>query len=315
VKENIENPMSETAEVPSAHHEHPAHLAHHFESLQQQYDSGKLGIWLFLTTEILMFSGLFCGYSVLRALHPEIFLFAHHYLSVELGALNTVVLLFSSFTMAWGVRAAQLGQTRLLITLLSITFACAAVFLGVKYIEYKNKWEEALLPGRHYNPSEPPPGVFMPRFEALRDTAAETAPSSPAKPAEAKPAAAPASAASSASPTAVVVGERSAIGPAAIGPTGLSNIWLERRHLRDDVIWHGPEPYNVQLFFGIYFAMTGLHGIHVIGGMIVIGWLIVKARQGIFGPDRFAAVDFVGLYWHLVDLVWIFLFPLLYLIS
>ena len=86
-------------------HEHPEHLAHHFESLQQQYDSGKLGIWLFLTTEILMFSGLFCGYAVLRALHPEIFLYAHHYLSVPLGALNTVVLIFSSFTMAWGVRA------------------------------------------------------------------------------------------------------------------------------------------------------------------------------------------------------------------
>ena len=80
-------------------------------------------------------------------------------------------------------------------------------------------------------------------------------------------------------------------------------------------MWHGPEPNNVQLFFGIYFAMTGLHGIHVIAGMIVIAWLISKARKGVFGPDRFAAVDFVGLYWHLVDLVWIFLFPLLYLIS
>ncbi len=94
------------ATIPAAPHEHPEHLAHHFESLDQQYDSGKLGIWLFLTTEILMFSGLFCGYAVLRALHPKIFLFAHHYLSVELGALNTVVLIFSSFTMAWGVRCA-----------------------------------------------------------------------------------------------------------------------------------------------------------------------------------------------------------------
>ncbi len=99
------------ATIPEARHEHPEHLAHHFESLQQQFDSGKLGIWLFLTTEILMFSGLFCGYAVLRSLHPEIFLYAHHYLSVPLGALNTVVLIFSSFTMACGVRAAQLGQT------------------------------------------------------------------------------------------------------------------------------------------------------------------------------------------------------------
>ena len=88
----------------------PEHLAHHFESLQQQYDSGKLGLWLFLTTEVLMFSGLFCGYAVLRSLHPEIMLYAHHYLSVPLGALNTAVLIFSSFTMAWAVRAAQLGS-------------------------------------------------------------------------------------------------------------------------------------------------------------------------------------------------------------
>ena len=72
-----------TQALPEARHEHPEHLAHHFESLQQQYDSGKLGIWLFLTTEILMFSGLFCGYAVLRSLHPEIFLYAHHYLSVR----------------------------------------------------------------------------------------------------------------------------------------------------------------------------------------------------------------------------------------
>jgi hypothetical protein len=155
----------------------------------------------------------------------------------------------------------------------------------------------------------------MPRFEEDKDKAGEKAPAAAAKPAEAKPAAAPAAPASSGAPNAVVVGEKSAIGPAAIGPTGLSKVWLDRKQLRDDVIWHGQEPYNVQLFFGIYFAMTGLHGIHVIGGMIVIAWLIVKARQGIFGPDRFAAVDFVGLYWHLVDLVWIFLFPLLYLIS
>ncbi len=298
--------MTETATLPTDHHEHPEHLAHHFESLQQQYDSGKLGIWLFLTTEILMFSGLFCGYAVLRSLHPEIFLYAHHYLSVPLGALNTVVLIFSSFTMAWGVRAAQLGQRRLLVGLLTITLACAFIFLGVKFVEYKNKWEEALLPGKLYNPGEPPPKVDMPSFESEKSKAAEDS----AKPAAAKPSAA-------AVAPAGTVGERSQIGPAASGPAGLSPTWLERNQLRrkGDVVWHGPEPYNVQLFFGIYFAMTGLHAIHVIAGMIVIGWLIAKARTGIFGPDRFAAVDFIGLYWHLVDLVWIFLFPLLYLIS
>ena len=287
------------ATLPATPHEHPRHLAHHFESLQQQYDSGKLGIWLFLTTEILMFSGLFCGYAVLRALHPEIFLYAHHYLSVELGAVNTAVLIFSSFTMAWSVRAAQLGQTRLLVRLLTITLLCGGVFLGVKFVEYKNKWEEALLPGKLYNPDQPPRDVVMPAWKEGKegpDAKAE-------KPVETKPQAA------------ASFPERSTVLPAAVGPTGLSPLWLERNQLRRDVLWRGPEPNNVQLFFGIYFAMTGLHGIHVIAGMLAIAWLIGKARRGTFGPDRFAAVDFVGLYWHLVDLVWIFLFPLLYLIS
>ncbi|MGA2259008.1 MAG: cytochrome c oxidase subunit 3 family protein [Thermoguttaceae bacterium] len=297
--------MTQTA-TPEAHHEHPEHLAHHFESLQQQYDSGKFGIWLFLTTEILMFSGLFCGYAVLRALHPEIFLYAHHYLSVPLGALNTVVLIFSSFTMAWGVRAAQLGQTKLLVRLLTITLVCASVFLGVKFVEYKNKWEEALLPGKYYNPDEPPSGVIMPDLEAGKENTSKKAVEKSGKPADVKPKGTVAPGA---------VGERSQIAPAAIGPTGLSPLWLDRNQLRRDIVWRGAEPDNVQLFFGIYFAMTGLHGVHVIAGMIVIAWLISKARKGVFGPDHFAAVDFVGLYWHLVDLVWIFLFPLLYLIS
>jgi cytochrome c oxidase subunit 3 len=322
--------MTQTAASPESHHGHPEHLAHHFESLQQQYDSGKLGIWLFLTTEILMFSGLFCGYAVLRSLHPEIFLYAHHYLSVELGALNTVVLIFSSFTMAWGVRAAQLGQTKLLVRLLSITLACAFVFLGVKGIEYKAKWEEALGSGPYYNPKEWPPGLVEPNFAATEETGKSSTGKTEtgkkdAAPAEAKPPAASVAAVAPASGAAVLagsssaaaggVGERSQIAPAAIGPAGLSAQWLEGKHVRREAAWSGPEPNNVNLFFGLYFAMTGLHAFHVIAGMIVIGWLIKKARRGEFGPDRFAAVDFVGLYWHLVDLVWIFLFPLLYLIT
>src|SRR3954465_14526080 len=91
-------------------HDHPKFLAHHFETPQQQFDSGKLGVWLFLTTEILLFSGLFCAYAVYRAIHPEIFEYAHRYLDKSLGAINTIVLIFSSFTMAWAVRASQLGD-------------------------------------------------------------------------------------------------------------------------------------------------------------------------------------------------------------
>ena len=135
-----------------APHDHPKHLAHHFETPQQQFDSGKLGIWLFLTTEILLFSGLFCAYAVYRANHPDIFAYAHLYLNKWLGALNTIVLIFSSFTMAWGVRASQLGQRKLCSILLLITIGCGAIFMCVKAVEYKNKWEEKLLPGPMFNP-------------------------------------------------------------------------------------------------------------------------------------------------------------------
>ena len=92
--------------------DHPAHLQHHFDTPLQQFDSAKLGMWLFLATEILLFGGLFVAYAIYRANHPEIFSWAHHLLDTKLGAINTVVLLTSSLTMAWGVRAAQLGQRK-----------------------------------------------------------------------------------------------------------------------------------------------------------------------------------------------------------
>jgi len=238
----------------AAEHEHPAHVAHHFESAQHEFDAGKLGIWLFLAQEILFFSGVFCAYAVYRSNHPEIFTYAHRFLDVRLGALNTAVLILSSLTAAWAVRAAQLGQKRVLIFNLAATVVLAFVFLGVKSVEYEHKWKEGLLWGKHYRPhleGEAHPGA--------------TAPS-----------------AGTATPEAEV-------------PAGV-------------------EPKNVHIFFGIYFVMTGLHGIHVIAGIIVFLWLLRRAIRGDFGPGRFGAVDYGALYWHLVDLVWIYLFPLLYLI-
>ena len=89
------------------------HLAHHFDTPAQQFSSAKLGMWLFLATEILLFGGLFCAYAVYRSNHPEIFIYAHRYLDRNLGAVNTAILLASSFTMAWAVRAAQLGRAAL----------------------------------------------------------------------------------------------------------------------------------------------------------------------------------------------------------
>src|SRR5262249_6811010 len=118
--------------------------------------SGKLGVWLFLTTEVLLFSGLFCAYAVYRATHPQVFEFAHKYLDKTMGAINTLVLIFSSFTMAWAVRSAQLGEQKKLKILLTITILWGAAFMGVKYIEYKAKFEHGTLWGPKYAPTVAP---------------------------------------------------------------------------------------------------------------------------------------------------------------
>jgi cytochrome c oxidase subunit 3 len=237
------------------HHEHPRFLAHHFESSEQQFDSGKLGMWLFLVTEVMFFSGLFCAYAVYRANHPEIFIYAHKFLDTNLGAINTVVLLVSSLTMALGVRAAQLGQQRLLILNLVLTLLCAGVFLSIKYVEYSHKWHSGLLWAAKFNPD-------LSHAEGSHHDEGKTG--------------------------------------AASGPHGSP---------ADEVA-----PRNAGIFFSIYFCLTGLHGIHILAGMGAIVWILVRAIRGDFSADYYGPVDFVGLYWHLVDLVWIYLFPLLYLI-
>ena len=172
--------------------------------------------------------------------------------------------------------------------------ACAFVFMGVKYVEYKAKWEHGLLWARSYDPhidhAEAAHGAAD--EEAARATAAEE-PGSPA-------------------PAPSVQGlvlERSTLAPAAQGPRGLA---ATPSGLDD----HGEmaEPANAQIFFSIYFLMTGLHGLHVVIGMILIAGILVRSLRGAFSSAYFTPVDLVGLYWHLVDLIWIFLFPLLYLI-
>src|SRR5688572_5848245 len=109
-------------------------IQHHYDDAQHQFDSGKLGIWLFLAQEVLFFSALFVAYVLYRHHHPEIYSYAHKYLDVKYGAINTGVLIFSSLTAAWAVRAAQLRQRALLIACLAVTLACAFAFLVIKYI-------------------------------------------------------------------------------------------------------------------------------------------------------------------------------------
>ncbi|MCL2645949.1 MAG: cytochrome c oxidase subunit 3 family protein [Phycisphaerales bacterium] len=287
------------------------HLASHFNSPQQQFDSGKLGIWLFLTTEILLFSGLFCAYAVYRSNHPDIFAFAHQYLNKWLGALNTLILISSSFTMAWSVRAAQLNQKNLCTTLLAITILCGSAFLSVKYIEYKNKWQEHLLPGPRYNPRELPPAEAEALDDQSRDRKGATWEGG----------------AASTLPHGRSLTVAALIPPtetfrAPIGPAGLNPAWVDNdRSSRFSMSWLAPtpslepEPNNTHIFFGIYFLMTGLHAIHVLVGISLITWLLLRTTRGDFSPQYFAPIDFTALYWHIVDLIWIFLFPLLYLIG
>lgn len=275
--------MSE-ATAHSAHGEHDhsefPFLAHHFDTPQHQFDSGKLGVWLFLVTEILFFSGLFCAYAVYRALHPEIFEYAHYYLDTTLGAINTCVLILSSVTAAWAVRNAQLKQQRALMMNIVITILCGFGFMGIKYVEYSHKIHDGLLPGKHYVPTHR--AWELPIYEAKFGSEGHGAASHGGAKEHGADGKAP---------------EAAPAGKKLVGPHEFN-----------------VEPRNVHRFFGIYFCMTGLHGLHVLVGIGIWVWLLIRAKAGEFGPDYFGPVDYAALYWHIVDLIWIYLFPLLYLI-
>jgi len=204
-----------------------------FDTSEQQKDCSTLGMWIFLITEIMFFGGMFLAYTIYRGTYPEVFAVASSSIKIFLGAANTVVLLGSSLTMVLAVRAAQLGQQRAIVIFLILTLLLGGVFLGVKAVEWKEKFDEHHIPG----------------------------------------------------------------------PT------FHLEGLPDDQQGHA------QLFFSLYFAMTGLHALHMVIGACILITLIFQARKGKFTPDYMTPVDVAGLYWHFVDVVWIFLFPLLYLID
>lgn len=287
--------MSEAARVPeAATNEHASNLAHHFDDPGQQVEAAKLGMWLFLAQEVLFFGGLFAAYAYFRGRNPDMFLYAHKLLSWKMGAFNTVVLICSSLTMAAGVRAAQLGRRKNLIWMLVLTLIFAGTFLGVKYVEYKQKFEHQLLWGRSFQPeAELLEEHGIPEAVALEESGAAAAHEEVPAPAGE---AAPAVVEGASDPAAGGASDPAAGEPAV--PAG-----------------EPAPPENLHIFFGLYFALTGLHGLHVLLGMVVIGWVLRRAVRGDFGPSYFTPVDMVGLYWHLVDLIWIFLFPLLYLIG
>jgi len=299
--------------APSHADGHAPHLAHHFDTLEQQRDAATQGMWLFLATEILLFGGLFCAYAVYRANHPEVFLYAHHFLDTTLGAVNTVILLCSSFTMAAGVWAAQHGRRTMLVTMLALTLLGGFGFLGIKYVEYRHKWEHHLLWGTHYRPQAHAPAgtdfieIAPPGLTPAGHQGTSQPTTSPASAHAIAPA--PPVASAPPEPNAPAVDPNWTFQPSDSGPRGLL-----RPETVAPTLSANREVRNVQLFFAIYYGMTGLHGLHVIAGLAVITWVLVRALRGHFSAAYSTPVHMVGLYWHVVDLIWIYLFPLLYLI-
>ena len=209
---------------------HPRALAHQFEDLGQQREAATLGMWVFLVTEVLFFGGLFVTYTVYRSFYPAAFSASSHELDILLGGINTAVLITSSLTMALAVHAAQLGQRRLLMIFLVVTMVLGTVFLGIKGVEYHEKFVAHHVPGLDFQ--------------------------------------------------------------------------FEKEYFR-----------HAQIFFSLYFVMTGLHALHMIIGLGIMAWMLRWSWNGTITRDYASPVEISGLYWHFVDIVWIFLFPLLYLIG
>jgi cytochrome c oxidase subunit 3 len=343
--------MHDQAHVPPQNHagdhghDHPPFLAHHWDNPKQQFEAGKLGMWLFLATEVLLFGGLFCAYSVWRHSHPELFRFGSKFLDTRMGAINTAVLILSSLTMAWGVTAAQQNKQGLLKLMLVLTLCGATGFLVIKYFEYSHKFHEGYYPGiKFYERPSEHSSYWETRKQLEHDVGRGTTSGGgtmvnpppmespvPTRKDDAGPdagiahGAAPAATAPQLTPAAGMPAvEASSVLPANIGPAGLKPnaqlveqpFHMHQRHGGDELhpLNDPHRPANAHMFFNIYFMMTGLHGIHVVVGMIVIIWLLIRTMRGDFSAEYFTPIDLGGLYWHIVDLIWIFLFPLFYLI-
>jgi cytochrome c oxidase subunit 3 len=200
----------------------PPHV-HHMDPVTA-YHAAKLGMWLFLATEILLFSVLFCSYALFHWYYFDEFHAGSLHLDWRIGSINTIVLLASSFTAALAVDAAQHGDNKRVNKHLAITIALGGVFLVVKAFEYHEKWSHGLFPG-------------------------------------------------------------------------------------------GENFFKYLNFLPLYFCLTGLHALHVIIGMTLLGWAMSKSLKNRYSPDYYTPVEVGALYWHLVDLIWIYLFPLLYLVG
>ena len=224
----------------TAAHAHNPALLHHFATEEQQRNSASLGMWWFLATEVMFFGGLFCAYLIYRLAYFGDFAAASKTLNVTMGATNTAVLICSSLTVVLAVWAAQTARRSLLLISLVLTLILGFAFLGIKGLEYKDKFVEHHVPGPSFS------------FENV---------------------------------------------PIPGHPGEFAN------------------PHHAEIYFALYFVMTGLHALHMIVGIGIFVWLTVMAWKDRFMPEYYTPVEMSGLYWHFVDIIWIYLFPLLYLID
>ena len=196
--------------------------------VHKDYEGAKLGMWLFLFTEIILFGGLFVLFAVYLGRYPTEFHHASKALDTVLGTANTVILITSSLCVALAVVAIQRGETRRVKWLLLLTLVFAAAFLVNKYFEWGVKFHHGIYPGSQEM---------------------------------------------------------------------------------------GDHPGGEMVFYALYFTMTGLHGLHILVGMALLTWVYFMVRAGRVHQTDFVLLENAGLYWHLVDLIWIYLFPLFYLIT
>jgi len=231
-----------------------------FKTLDQQKETAALGMWVFLVTEVLFFGGMFMTYTINRHAYQAAFGVGGNTLDLQLGGFNTVVLIMSSLTMALSVWAAQVGKRQLISLMLVATLVLGGIFLGVKAIEYKQKYDHHLIPGHSFDITY-----------------------------------------CSKNPTACGIDEKK---------VEEEKVELEKALAKDpDLNAHA------QLYFSLYFGMTGLHALHMVVGAGLLLWLLKESFARRFTPEYNTPVEIVGLYWHFVDIVWIYLFPLLYLID
>lgn len=236
----------------SSHASTTPYLRHQFDDLPQQRASAALGMWIFLATEVMFFGGMFAGYMVYRHWYFPEWDAASRTLGLGLGTFNTAVLLTSSLTMAMAVDAGHRGNSKAIQGWIALTILLGMAFIGIKGIEYKDKWDHHHVPGPYF------------QWNAHADSHTEES---------------------------------------TAGTAGAHQL----PHFENT----GP----VELFFSYYFVMTGFHGLHMLIGFGLLITLWLQAGWGRFSSEYYTPIEMVGLYWHFVDIIWVFLFPLLYLID